>query len=74
MSIIASENTLCNTLFFSDVLQSSCAPGWKLIDGMCYMVTETPSTYFNAYLACSLNGADLVSITNEDLNSQLQAM
>ena len=53
-------------------MQSLCSAGWTEIDGDCYSVVHEPDTsYFDAYLTCTLNGGDLASILSEDVQAQI---
>ncbi|CAD5119519.1 DgyrCDS8121 [Dimorphilus gyrociliatus] len=45
-------------------VKRQCKKGWTLINGECIFVSSEEVTYSDAYLRCSQNGAELVTITS----------
>ena len=52
-----------------------CPAGWSLaVDGSCLTSYDEPMTYFEAYMTCVANGADLVSANSTEQLDELREM
>lgn len=52
-------STHCLSLYAARAVLA-CPTGWSKVDGDCYAVSESTGSFFDAFMACSVMGGDLV--------------